>query len=254
MRDGVSTGKEKERETLVSYSDIQTLPDLSCYVTLPGPYPAVKLALKYKPRPKIAEGFIPRTLDARVDARLSALLEAREAEGSLARALFTPDAPASGPADTNSHAGEQPEPVSQPAPADMTVSPEPVKAPPTTKSPAAEPSVRTTEPSVLRVTTVPLIKPKAAAAAAAASTASSSGAPATAAGGTQQELAQQSAEQGQDMLPAGMNEDGVIEDMQAYDAWADEQTQRDMQRREEVNINHSHRHDEQDDVEIGGNF
>ncbi|WP_032426667.1 type IV secretion system DNA-binding domain-containing protein, partial [Klebsiella pneumoniae] len=100
VRDGVSTGKEKERETLVSYSDIQTLPDLSCYVTLPGPYPAVKLALKYKPRPKIAEGFIPRTLDARVDARLSALLEAREAEGSLARALFTPDAPASGTADT----------------------------------------------------------------------------------------------------------------------------------------------------------
>ncbi|VFS91375.1 DNA transport protein TraD [Raoultella planticola] len=37
VRDGVSTGKEKERETLVSYSDIQTLPDLSCYVTLPGP-------------------------------------------------------------------------------------------------------------------------------------------------------------------------------------------------------------------------
>ncbi|EPD0174802.1 TraE/TraK family type IV conjugative transfer system protein [Klebsiella variicola] len=39
-----------------------------------------------------------------------------------------------------------------------------------------------------------------------------------------------------------------------HDAWADEQTLRDMQRREEVNINHSHRHDEQDDVEIGGNF
>ncbi|MBM0669055.1 hypothetical protein H5P23_28685, partial [Klebsiella pneumoniae] len=110
------------------------------------------------------------------------------------------------------------------------------------------------EPPVLRVTTVPLIKPKAAAAAAAASTASSAGIPAAAAGGTEQELAQQSAEQRQDMLPAGMNEDGVIEDMQAYDAWADEQTQRDMQRREEVNINHSHRHDEQDDVEIGGNF
>ena len=53
VRDGVSTGKEKERETLVSYSDIQTLPDLSCYVTLPGPYPAVKLAPKYKPRPKL---------------------------------------------------------------------------------------------------------------------------------------------------------------------------------------------------------
>lgn len=70
----------------------------------------MKLALKYKPRPKITEGFIPRRLDTRVDARLSALLEEREAEGSLARALFTPDAPASGPADTDSHAGEQPEP------------------------------------------------------------------------------------------------------------------------------------------------
>lgn len=45
----------------------------------------MKLALKYKPRPKITEGFIPRRLDTRVDARLSALLEEREAEGSLAR-------------------------------------------------------------------------------------------------------------------------------------------------------------------------
>lgn len=252
VRDGVSTGKEKERETLVSYSDIQTLPDLSCYVTLPGPYPAVKLAMKYKPRPKIAEGFIQRTPDTRADARLSALLEAREAEGSLARALFTPDAPEL--AGKDSTPGEQPEPVSQPAPAEVTVSPAPVKAPATTKMPAAEPSARTAEPPVLRVTTVPLIKPKAAAAAAAAATASSAGTPAAAAGGTEQELAQQSAEQGQDMLPAGMNKDGVIEDMQAYDAWADEQTLRDMQRREEVNINHSHRHDEQDDVEIGGNF
>ncbi|HCA0360015.1 TPA: TraD domain protein, partial [Klebsiella pneumoniae] len=120
----------------------------------------MKLALKYKPRPKIAEGFIPRTLDARVDARLSALLEAREAEGSLARALFTPDTPEPGPADTDSHASEQPEPVSPPAPAVMTVTPAPVKSPPTTKRPAAEPSVRATEPPVLRGTTVPLIKPK----------------------------------------------------------------------------------------------
>ena len=41
----------------------------------------------------------------------------------------------------------------------------------------------------------------------------------------------------------------------AWDEWqSGEQTQRDMQRREEVNINHSHRRDEQDDIEIGGNF
>lgn len=46
VRDGVSTGKDMERQTLVSYSDIQSLPDLTCYVTLPGPYPAVKLSLQ----------------------------------------------------------------------------------------------------------------------------------------------------------------------------------------------------------------
>ncbi|EJV2591154.1 type IV secretion system DNA-binding domain-containing protein, partial [Shigella sonnei] len=50
VRDGVSTGKDMERQTLVSYSDIQSLPDLTCYVTLPGPYPAVKLSLKYQAR------------------------------------------------------------------------------------------------------------------------------------------------------------------------------------------------------------
>lgn len=122
VRDGVSTGKEKERETLVSYSDIQTLPDLSCYVTLPGPYPAVKLALKYNPRPKIAEGFIQRRLDTRIDERLSAQLEAREAEGSLVRALFTPDEPVSEPAEEK--AGVQPE---QTKPAKDSVLPVPVK-------------------------------------------------------------------------------------------------------------------------------
>ncbi|EPO7758586.1 type IV secretion system DNA-binding domain-containing protein, partial [Klebsiella pneumoniae] len=258
VRDGVSTGKEKERETLVSYSDIQTLPDLSCYVTLPGPYPAVKLALKYKARPKIAEGFIPRTLDARVDARLSALLEAREAEGSLARALFTPDAPASGPDDAGSHAGEQHEPVKQSEPAGDPVSPVPVKAPSAAKtSVAAEPvkSPETPQPVVpaTRVTTVPLIRTKPASAA--NGTAVATGGATAHSGGTEQELKPQPADTGQEMMPAGMNEDGEIEDMAAYDAWlAGEQTQREMQRREEVNINHSHRHDEQDDVEIGGNF
>ncbi len=63
VRDGVSTGKDMERQTLVSYSDIQSLPDLTCYVTLPGPYPAVKLSLKYQARPKVAPEFIPRDIN-----------------------------------------------------------------------------------------------------------------------------------------------------------------------------------------------
>ncbi|MEZ2578068.1 type IV conjugative transfer system coupling protein TraD [Buttiauxella ferragutiae] len=91
VRDGTSVGKDMERVTLVSYSDIQTLPDLSCYITLPGPYPAVKMALKYQPRAKIAPDFIPRRLDEKADERLNAALAAREDESRHLASLFEPD-------------------------------------------------------------------------------------------------------------------------------------------------------------------
>ncbi|ECI5767970.1 type IV conjugative transfer system coupling protein TraD [Salmonella enterica] len=108
VRDGVSTGKEMERVTLVSYSDIQSLPDLTCYVTLPGPYPAVKLALKYQERPKVAPEFIPREMNPEAEARLSAVLAAREAEGRQMAGLFEPDAEAVTPASAERQA-EQPQ-------------------------------------------------------------------------------------------------------------------------------------------------
>ncbi|EHD0027552.1 type IV conjugative transfer system coupling protein TraD [Salmonella enterica subsp. houtenae serovar 50:g,z51:-] len=107
VRDGVSTGKEMERVTLVSYSDIQSLPDLTCYVTLPGPYPAVKLALKYQERPKVAPEFIPREMNPEAEARLSAVLAAREAEGRQMSSLFEPDTEAQ---------AEQPQQPQQPQP------------------------------------------------------------------------------------------------------------------------------------------
>jgi type IV conjugative transfer system coupling protein TraD len=165
VRDGVSTGKEKERETLVSYSDIQTLPDLSCYVTLPGPYPAVKLALKYKSRPKIAEGFILRNLDTRTDARLDTLLEAREAESSHARTLFTPDAPAPELAEKDEKVGNPPE---QSQPAESSGTPATVKVPSTAKTPEADESGQSPEVSnpaalLTKVVTVPLTRPRPAA-------------------------------------------------------------------------------------------
>jgi type IV conjugative transfer system coupling protein TraD len=255
VRDGVSTGKEKERETLVSYSDIQTLPDLSCYVTLPGPYPAVKLALKYKSRPKIAEGFILRNLDTRTDARLDTLLEAREAESSHARTLFTPDAPAPELAEKDEKVGNPPE---QSQPAESSGTPATVKVPSTAKTPEADESGQSPEVSnpaalLTKVVTVPLTRPRPAAATGTAAVASATDVRATPAGGTEQALETQPAEQGQDMLPPGVNEYGEIDDMHAWDEWqSGEQTQRDMQRREEVNINHSHRRDEQDDIEIEG--
>ncbi|EFD7696157.1 F-type conjugal transfer pilus assembly protein TraB [Escherichia coli] len=84
VRDGVSTGKDMERQTLVSYSDIQSLPDLTCYVTLPGPYPAVKLSLKYQTRPKVAPEFIPRDINPEMENRLSAVLAAKASPFSIA--------------------------------------------------------------------------------------------------------------------------------------------------------------------------
>ncbi|WP_282808528.1 type IV secretion system DNA-binding domain-containing protein, partial [Hafnia alvei] len=100
VRDGTSVGKDMERVTLVSYSDIQTLPDLTCYITLPGPYPAVKLPLKYQTRPKVAPEFIARTIDTDAETHLSAVLAAREEEGRGIAELFTPDAETAEPAST----------------------------------------------------------------------------------------------------------------------------------------------------------
>lgn len=60
---------------------------------MPGPYPAVKLSLKYQTRPKVAPEFIPRDINPEMENRLSAVLAAREAEGRQMASLFEPDVP-----------------------------------------------------------------------------------------------------------------------------------------------------------------
>ncbi len=73
IRDGVQFSKDDVRDKLVSYSDIQRLNDLQCYVTLPGDYPVVKLDLKRKEYRDIAIGHIPRGddfLDPEVEKQL----------------------------------------------------------------------------------------------------------------------------------------------------------------------------------------
>lgn len=114
VRDGTSVGKDMERVTLVSYSDIQTLPDLSCYVTLPGPYPAVKMALKYQERPKVAPEFIQRRIDDKAEERLNAALAAREAESRSVAALFEPDAEIVAPSANPENAEQPQQPQSAP--------------------------------------------------------------------------------------------------------------------------------------------
>jgi len=102
VRDGVSVGKDLERMQLVSYSDIQTLPDLCCYVTLPGPYPAVRLQMVYKKVRQVAHPYEPRKMDAAADGRLVSAIEMREAETGNMDALFaaTPILPAASARET----------------------------------------------------------------------------------------------------------------------------------------------------------
>lgn len=60
IRDGVNFSSPDTREMIVSYSDVQNLNDLECYISLLGNVPIVKVTLRYKEYPKIAEGKIER--------------------------------------------------------------------------------------------------------------------------------------------------------------------------------------------------
>lgn len=62
IRDGVNFTKDDIRENIVSYSDIQNLNDLECYVSLLGDMPVVKVKLNRKTYPLIAEGKYERDL------------------------------------------------------------------------------------------------------------------------------------------------------------------------------------------------
>lgn len=78
VRDGVSFSKQEEDLYLVNYSDIQALPDLHCYVTLPGDYPVVKMNMTYEKMPFIADEFLPRELNDSLDQEVETEIERRE--------------------------------------------------------------------------------------------------------------------------------------------------------------------------------
>ena len=62
IRDGVSLSKNRTSRSLIEYSEIMELKDLSCYARLPGNYPITKLTLKLEKRVQKAQGFIEREL------------------------------------------------------------------------------------------------------------------------------------------------------------------------------------------------
>ncbi|WGM03689.1 type IV conjugative transfer system coupling protein TraD [Arsenophonus nasoniae] len=106
VRDGVSVGKDMQRVQLVSYSDIQSLPDLTCFITLPGPYPVVKMTLKYHPYPKVAPNFIARNVNLDMDKRLANVIAARENERINMDKLFIPVTSGNNQEDTQTTATE----------------------------------------------------------------------------------------------------------------------------------------------------
>lgn len=78
VRDGISFGKDEERINIVSYSDVQSLNDLECFVTLPGDYPVVRLNMKYQGMPKVAESLLMRNLKTNLDQDIERELDSRD--------------------------------------------------------------------------------------------------------------------------------------------------------------------------------
>ncbi|WP_254803802.1 type IV secretion system DNA-binding domain-containing protein, partial [Aeromonas salmonicida] len=67
VRDGISFGKDEERVNIVSYTDIQMLDNLDCFVTLPGNFPVVRMTLKFVKKEKIAESLPERDIQSSLD-------------------------------------------------------------------------------------------------------------------------------------------------------------------------------------------
>ncbi|HHR6038855.1 TPA: type IV conjugative transfer system coupling protein TraD [Providencia alcalifaciens] len=77
VRDGVSFSKQQEDSDLVNYSDVQSLPDLTCYLTLPGQYPVVRQAMSYEKIKPVAAEFTPRNINDSLDQEIETEIELR---------------------------------------------------------------------------------------------------------------------------------------------------------------------------------
>ena len=109
VRDGVSFSKQEEDQYLVNYSDIQSLPDLSCYVTLPGEYPVVRMNMTYEKMDFIAAEFLPRELNDSLDPEIEEEITRRELdEDSIDRLLAVQSSEPAVPATTASAAAVSP--------------------------------------------------------------------------------------------------------------------------------------------------
>lgn len=88
VRDGISFGKDEQRVNIVSYTDVQMLEDLECFVTLPGHYPVVRMSLKYQKLANVAEPLVLRNVESSLDPHVESELEQRSEEASKALDLL----------------------------------------------------------------------------------------------------------------------------------------------------------------------
>ena len=62
IRDGISLGSQRMARPIVSYPQIMELPNLTCFIRLPGEYPVTKLALKLNQRKALAMPLVARVI------------------------------------------------------------------------------------------------------------------------------------------------------------------------------------------------
>lgn len=219
VRDGISFGKEEERVTVVTYSDVQKLNDLQCYVTLPGDYPVVKLSMSYEAMPKVADALLLRDVQTSLDQTLEDEIRRRsEEERHKFAGLFEGEsliqAVPGGAFIPEGNLSNTPPPSADLVAAVLAeANTPPATWPLQTKGASGDADTENTASTAV------------AAEGASAST-----------GGTERDIEQDLPQD----IPPGLNSDGEVVDFAAYEAWAQTSHQtRDMTRREEVNINHA---------------
>lgn len=213
VRDGISFGKEEERVAIISYSDVQSLDDLQCFVTLPGKYPVVKLSMKYQEMEKVADPLLLRDVHTSLDKTIENELSRRTSEESqLFDGLFNP--------------AHQSVPASQAEDVTGTVSNKPVSSEAGSAPARQETPINQPVQAVTPATGVP-------AGETGSQSAARSGA-VTESGGTERDIEKAL----DDSLPPGINGDGEIVNYSEYEAWQQARhLTRDSVRQEEVNIN-----------------
>ena len=106
--ESLNLGTRRDIEKLVLPTDIMDLPDLRCWIKLPGPYPIAATTLAHPAklnRPRTHPGFIEADLSQTVAARLRAAAPA----GTPAEAADAASSPAATPEPSLQPAGDHPE-------------------------------------------------------------------------------------------------------------------------------------------------